>query len=138
MKNKLLLTITIFLFSLTLMAQTTEEEYNYITKGYKVQIESGLDMKKGYEMEKMDGASAGERRVELYKLLRVVAGKKTIAAYMIIYNREGAANEYLCLPNPASDKEITSKYWDALYGGTGDSSYRLKLISYILANNLKW
>ena len=27
---------------------TTEEEYNYITKGYQIQLSSGLDMKKGY------------------------------------------------------------------------------------------
>lgn len=26
--------------------QTTQEEYNYITKGYKIQLDSGLDMKK--------------------------------------------------------------------------------------------
>ena len=32
---------------------TTEEEYNYITKGYKVQFESGLDMKKGYILKDM-------------------------------------------------------------------------------------
>lgn len=27
---------------------TTEEEYNYMTKGYQMQLSSGLDMKKGY------------------------------------------------------------------------------------------
>ena len=33
-----------------LPAPTTEEEYNYLTKGYKIQVESGLDMKKGYSL----------------------------------------------------------------------------------------
>ena len=28
-------------------APTTEEEYNYLTKGYQTQISEGLDMKKG-------------------------------------------------------------------------------------------
>ena len=32
---------------------TTMEEYNYMTKGYKIQVESGLDMKKGYFIEDM-------------------------------------------------------------------------------------
>ena len=27
---------------------TTEEEYNYMTKGYQMQMSGGLDMKKGY------------------------------------------------------------------------------------------
>lgn len=30
----------------------TEEEYLYMTKGYKTQIENGLDTKKGYEISK--------------------------------------------------------------------------------------
>lgn len=34
-------------FFTNLYFQTTQEEYNYITKGYKIQLESGLDMKKG-------------------------------------------------------------------------------------------
>jgi hypothetical protein len=32
-------------------APTTEEEYNYLTKGYAIQISSGLDMKKGVHHE---------------------------------------------------------------------------------------
>ena len=30
--------------------QTTDDEYNYLTKGYAVQVSSGLDMKQGYSM----------------------------------------------------------------------------------------
>ncbi|HTB06486.1 MAG TPA: hypothetical protein VK806_05985 [Bacteroidia bacterium] len=30
---------------------TTEEEYNYITKGYKTQADQGLDIKKGYSLK---------------------------------------------------------------------------------------
>lgn len=33
------------------LSPTTEEEYNYLTKGYRVQLESGLDMKKNYLLE---------------------------------------------------------------------------------------
>lgn len=50
MKKSTLILAAAF-FSVTLFGQTTEEEYNYLTKGYKVQIESGLDMKKGYEFK---------------------------------------------------------------------------------------
>lgn len=41
---------------------TTQEEYNYMTKGYKVQVESGLDMKKGYTI--------GSRKVFGYNTYR--------------------------------------------------------------------
>jgi len=66
MKNltKLLLSIALFA-SFNIYGQsiktlgTTLEEYNYITKGYKVQIESGLDMKKGYDTS---GGNRSSRR----------------------------------------------------------------------------
>lgn len=32
-------------------SELTQEEYNYLTKGLRVQEESGLDMKKGYELK---------------------------------------------------------------------------------------
>ncbi len=48
--------LLVFLFSNYLNAQpfessksTTEEEYNYMLKGYKSAMEQGLDLKKGYE-----------------------------------------------------------------------------------------
>ena len=56
MKNiKLIIVITFILLSSSvakMYAQpTSEEEYNYITKGYKVQVETGLDMKAGYHFK---------------------------------------------------------------------------------------
>ncbi len=42
------------MFSTKVHSQTTLEEYNYVTKGYHVQLTSGLDMKKGYEFEDID------------------------------------------------------------------------------------
>ena len=47
MKN--IIIAILLMAALPLCAQTTQEEYNYLTKGYKTQIESGLDMKKGYK-----------------------------------------------------------------------------------------
>jgi len=49
LKNILTATIIILVLCENSFSQsTTQEEYNYITKGYKIQVESGLDMKKGY------------------------------------------------------------------------------------------
>ena len=51
---KVLATLLFSLFTVVLLAQvepTTQEEYNYVTKGYKIQQESGLDMKKGYSIK---------------------------------------------------------------------------------------
>ncbi len=126
------------IFSTAIFAQTTQEEYNYLSKGYKVQIESGLDMKKGYELEDIDKQSTKERTAELKVLYRVKDNKKETAAYMVVYNRTGYAIEYICIPHPNSDEEIHNKYWKVLYDGTNNSSQRLQLISYLLSKRMKW
>ncbi len=141
MKKKFLLTailLTTFFFSNKLNAQTTLEEYNYLTKGYKVQIESGLDMKKGYEIELYDGADTGIRSVKLMILNRLKGQVKEKAAFLIIYTREGLPPEYICVPNPYSDEEIMNKYWLQLFDGEGNSSERLQLICYLLSKRLQW
>jgi len=53
MKKKILLFIVAitsvsFCFAQVKTGKTSEEEYNYMTKGYQIQLSSGLDMKKGY------------------------------------------------------------------------------------------
>jgi len=125
-------------FSPAIFGQTTLEEYNYVTKGYMVQIESGLDMKKGYQLEDIDKQSTKERVAELKVLYRIKDNKKEIAAYMIVYNRSGNKTEYICVPRPNSDEEINNKYLAKLYDGTTESSQRLQLISFLLSKHLKW
>ena len=51
-------------------APTTMEEYNYMTKGYKIQVESGLDMKKGYYFEDMGDHKIGNYVFNVKKLVR--------------------------------------------------------------------
>lgn len=130
--------VALTIFSTATFGQTTLEEYNYVTKGYKVQIESGLDMKKGYELEDIDKQSTKERTAELKVLHRVKDGKKEIAAYMVVYTRSGNSTEYICIPHPKSDEDINAKYWTQLYDGTNDSSQRLQLVSYLLSKRMKW
>lgn len=124
--------------SLTVSSQTSAEEYNYLTKGYKVQIESGLDMKKGYELEDVDAVTAGPRTVSLKKLNKVTGTQKKTAAYLIIYQKDTNPKEYICVPNPNSEKEVTDAFWNMLYNGTGDHSAKLQLISYLLSRRLNW
>ncbi|TRW98504.1 hypothetical protein [Flavobacterium gawalongense] len=50
------ITLLLLMFSVFSYAQdkpfgTTLDEYNYMTKGYKIQVSSGLDVKKGYRVD---------------------------------------------------------------------------------------
>jgi hypothetical protein len=126
------------IFSNVVLGQTTLEEFNYVTKGYKVQIESGLDMKKGYEIENVDEETSGGRTVILKKLIKTTTNQKKTVAYMLTYKKGSGATEYICIPQPSSDKEIIDLYWKTLYNGDGDSSFRLQLIAFLLSRNIIW
>jgi len=134
----ILIIISIIILSPNLNGQTTLEEYNFITKGYKVQIESGLDMKKGYEFAEIDTVSTRIATAEMKILYRIKDSKKEIAAYMIIYKRTGRTTEYICVPNPNSDEEIMQKYMTALWDGFSEASSKGQLISFVLSKQLKW
>lgn len=119
--------------------QTTEEEYNFITKGYKIQVESGLDMKKGYELVDLGVKTAGIRSVEAKALYRVKDAKKELSAYMLIYkNTDSKLVEYICVPHPKSEEVIALKYWSVLYADdNSNSSNRLQLICFVVTY-LNW
>lgn len=136
---KVLSILLLTFLSNVIIGQTTVEEYNYIKKGYQVQIESGLDMKKGYELEDVQTVTATPRTATLKKLVKIVNGQKKIAAYMVIYVREGSPKEYICVPNPKSEKEVLDAFWKTLYdNGFADQSARLQIICYLLTQTLNW
>ncbi len=134
----LLIVVVAFATTSSLQAQTTLEEYNYVTKGYKVQIESGLDMKKNYVFEDVETKNTSERTAKLKVLYRTKSGKKEIAAYMVIYNKTGYAKQYICIPHPKSEEEILQKYWFMLHSGTANDSNRLQLVAYLISRTMTW
>ena len=138
MKKKIILALSLFCISLNGISQTSLEEYNYITKGYKVQMESGLDMKKGYELEDIKSHTSGVRTASLKKLVKVNAGKKQTVAYMVVYQKEQNPKEYYCIPSPKSEKDILDTYWTALYNGSGDNSAKLQIIMFVISSELIW
>ena len=96
-------------------AQTTFEEYNYVTKGYRVQIESGLDMKKGYTFADINSyrlsyTTGGFRETE-FKALFKEEGKKPAAILCIFTSSTYPSKEYICIPQPNSPREL----WDSTY-----------------------
>jgi hypothetical protein len=139
MKKTILLLITlsaICLTSKTINAQTTIDEFNYITKGYKIQLESGLDMKAGYEFTKIDEVVIGERSVALSKL---VNNKTRVVGYLIVYKKSNKDSEYICIPNPNSSYEVIELYKNSLYTSKmGDSSLRLQIIAFLLSKGITW
>lgn len=89
-------------------AQTTQEEFNYCSKGYKIQIESGLDMKKGYSIGFVGHHFVGEIATEYKELYRE---NEEYPCAWILYLHHGGNSYYLCLPHAKSSQEIWTQYW---------------------------
>lgn len=97
--------------SFFIKAQTTQEEYNYLTKGYKVQMESGLDMKKGYTLEDLGDWSYAHgteiRKCTFKSLIRENDGLP--CATLLIYQRADIPNGavfYICIPSFDAAEDI--------------------------------
>lgn len=104
-------TLSIFFLFFHGYAQTTIEEYNYLTKGYKIQQESGLDMKKGYKIQFLTEHRVLERTQELHVLFR--DGETKPCAFLVVYERPSTRfKDYICIPHFDSDSEIWLMFWE--------------------------
>lgn len=116
-------------------AQTTMEEYNYVTKGYRIQLESGLDMKKGYRLEDISESSAvmagdSSYRKTIFKALYRETEPRPAAimcVYKFVVNGKTISTDYLCIPQPGSSKEIWSMVYQKISEYTGEASNALTL-----------
>ncbi|KAB2913524.1 MAG: hypothetical protein F9K23_17010 [Bacteroidetes bacterium] len=118
--------------SLPAISQTTQEEYNYITKGYKTQVESGLDMKKGYSFKDYGTFTIEEgkekRQCEFKGLFR--DGQTKPCAVMMIFRRTDISNgavHYICIPSSDAPEDIwkqTNKLVKDAESGVSSGMYR--------------
>lgn len=114
MKPSLWLPLALLIIcSAATFAQTTLEEYNYVTKGYKIQLEGGLDMKKGYRFENLPEYNTKSlifgvmRNITFKALLRDGETKPCALLCVLSISGEEQSN-YICIPHFASSQQI----WD--------------------------
>lgn len=118
---------------------TTMEEYNYMTKGYKIQVESGLDMKKGYYFVDMGEHKIGNYVFNVKKLVR--ENRQELAGTLIISHAEISGKTYYTAI-PVNNAELMKLYgaevgkWDS--GLTSAYCYLISayLSDYILSAHL--
>lgn len=82
--------------------QTTLEEYNYLTKGYHIQVESGLDMKKGYRLDSLGSYIIGDYNFYVLKLVRE-ANHELAGTLIITEGRVSGDKHYAAIPVNNSD-----------------------------------
>ena len=127
----------LFVFNISKAQKTTQEEYNYITKGYKVQMESGLDMKKGYFFKDLGtfGVKMGvENRDCTFKALHR-EGNDTPCAILMLYNRtdiKEGMKYYVCIPSKDADASIWQQTLDFISSNFKDSNAMMQTVIYAL------
>ncbi len=102
-KIKCLIYISIFaanlIFAQNLVKSTTQEEYNYMKNGYKVQLEQGLDMKKGYSINNNLSKNITVKSYE-FGFKHLERSDKTFAGYIVKAVSKTWGNTYwYCIPN---------------------------------------
>jgi hypothetical protein len=117
MKKLMLLIATTILIAYSTKSYsqvTTEEEYNYVIKGYQAQVEGGLDMKTGYILKDIGEWAAlytdGTRGFKFIGLYRAADTKP--CAIMAVYQKKDngklSYQEYYCIPTSDAPQNL----WD--------------------------
>jgi hypothetical protein len=111
---------------------TNLEEYNYVTKGYKVQIQSGLDMKKGYDVKLINSYEIEGRKVVYYELIK---DGKDLRAIMSVFTGRDGRTSYFCIPLGDCDKLLYNSYLSSIQLGI-DNTAALNIYQYTLTKVL--
>lgn len=139
MKRVLALVFFLLASACLLNAQTSWDEYNYCTKGYKDVVEKGLNEKAGYKVEDVISntvsATDGTQRKIAVKVLKRENGR--VAAYIVIYRLREEARQYYCIPSPSSALEIKTAYLSSLPSDP-KSIYQLQALAYGISMAVKW
>ena len=86
---------------------TTEKEYNFLTKGLKIQLESGLDVIDGYEFENMRNLKVSNYDFE-FKYLKEKSTQQRKAVSVIIDSKVTKTKYYVCIP--VRNNNLTNSY----------------------------
>lgn len=89
--------LLLFFAFLSVNAQTTDDEYNYMTKGFKIEQESGLDKKQGYDFDKLPIMDDGNYTFE-FTVLKRSASKDVAGIICKAYSKNWGNTYYLGIP----------------------------------------
>ncbi len=140
--KKIMLFVVVLLMCTSIFSQikTTQEEYNYVTKGLKAQYANGMDMKKGYSLSLYEKIPYNNNITVSYYLLKREETKNTAAIVMVFGKDIDSQNATLyCIPAYATDSNIWEQFNLSILtkDATGTTTYMLlKTSCYALSKAL--
>lgn len=119
-------------------SQTTQDEYNYLTKGYSVTIAQGLGVKAGYTLTSKGTFSLDEGgytlAVSVLSLVRT-ADNSYAAALVMVHDSKKDNTTYFCIPSAKTDQPLWNSFLTDLrtaYGTKDKGGY--EAVMYALAH----
>ncbi len=109
--KKIYLLLLFVSFSSFSQIATTQEEYNYLTKGYKIQVSSGLDMKSGYDFQDLLFQKVDSYEFD-FKYLVKTKDKTKVAIFIIAKSNVSGATYYYCIPR--NNPDLMSSYYSSI------------------------
>lgn len=113
---------------------TTEDEYNFGTTGYKIQLQTRLPMKQGYFITDFGTFEEPDRSVSFKGLFRT--GESNPCAVIMIYSKINNLPEYFCLPTAGADSLLWKRYYQSLNVITENPQQQLQFMMLGLAKAL--
>ena len=130
MKKILIASFTLLFISITAVAQkikpTTEDEYNFGTIGYKIQLQTKLPMKRGYSIVDLGGHDEPDRSVALKGLMR--EGETIPCAVLMVYSKINTPPEYFCMPTPDAPEALWTRFYQSLNVITENKQQQLQFM----------
>lgn len=105
---------------------TTEEEFNFGSVGYKIQMQTKLPMKKGYSIVDYGGHEEPDRSVALKGLLR--DGETIPCAVIMVYSKINTPPEYFCMPTPDAPESLWNRFHESLNVITENKQQQLQFM----------
>lgn len=114
---------------------TTEEEYNYLTKGYPSSLKFGLDFKSGYHLTPILKDEKGPFIIEYQLLFHEESQENRAVSIIITEKKRNRSNKvYLCLP--FNNKNLFGQYYNATVDLGANMSYAYELSNSVLFSTL--
>lgn len=110
MKRVICFTATMLVLVSIASAQTTMEEYRYVTQSLKSDLLGGRDLKEGYTLPKITtDVKIGERNTRWYYFKK----QSTNKAFVVLCE-DNKSSFFLCIPVAGSGSDLWSKYYKDL------------------------
>lgn len=134
-KNLLSSALLLLLYSAHAQTPTSQEEYNYATKGLLIQRNSGLDMKAGYELVNPLKCTYGTFTIVIEDLTRKADSSLacTIVEVSSTNYHYAAGPIYLCIPTLKTPQALLSQSTQAMQAYASDFQ---RAVNYALATRV--